>query len=149
MDCKHDDYHCNRVLVVVTSLQRGSICPNGQDAFVHFIVRLHVHRCRYGNNSGSPFTPPFVFPAPLKFVAVPTGPSSVRQWWVPDVRQSVMFVLFSGGTTMPVERARSHALKHSAPGHPMHVRLGRTASASQMLVSWTSAGTDGGSEVSE
>jgi hypothetical protein len=93
---------------------------------------------KLGNNTGSPFTPPFVLPAPLKFVG---GCGLVREWWVPDVRQPLAFVLMSGGTSggTSVERARTSRLTHGSPGHPMHVRLGRTALSTEMRVSWTSA----------
>eukprot|EP00038_Savillea_parva_P010684 m.191993 g.191993 ORF g.191993 m.191993 type:complete len:702 (-) comp18535_c0_seq1:91-2196(-) len=95
-----------------------------------------------GNNTGSPFTPPFVKPAPLKYTYASCN--TTRAWWAPDVRQAMVFVLLSGGTSSSaiMERSRTPPLTHASAGHPMHVRLARTDSPTTMRVSWTSAHND-------
>eukprot|EP01050_Picozoa_sp_SAG11_P022360 SAG11_NODE_4212_length_2011_cov_1.399059_1_plen_637_part_01 len=96
-----------------------------------------------GNNSKSPWTPPFVLPAPLKFSAVDCSTNLSKSnlnslWWVPNTRAPLAFVLFSGGTAGPVERARTTPLGFIQPDIPMHLRLARTRSSTEMRVSFTS-----------
>ena len=81
-----------------------------------------------GNNSKSPFTPPFTMPAPLKFTAVYCGgPGRFgRAWWIPDVRQPIVFALFRGGEYGgAVEAARTApiAVAVGAQPRPMQVRI--------------------------
>ena len=132
-----------------------------------------------GNNSKSPFTPPFMVPAPLKFALVKCGVLLVARtvrtahadrtpadasprafspclnlshahgvrtnaWFLPPLREATAFVLFSGGTARPVERARTAAIRFGAG--PRYVRLARTNKTKQMRVSFTS-GHGGGAIV--
>ena len=98
-----------------------------------------------GNNSKSPWTPPFVLPAPLKFSMVDCGTNFSKSgglnplWWVPNTRAPTVFVLFSGGTSGPIERARTVPLVFAEPEAPMQLRLSRTKSSTEMRVSFTSS----------
>lgn len=101
-----------------------------------------------GNNTKSPWTPPFMVPAPLKFSSVrcafnlsksDNDDPMWRRWWVPNTRQPVVFILFNGSESSATEAARSDPITFADSGMPMHLRLARTRSASEMRVSWTSS----------
>lgn len=84
---------------------------------------------------------------PLPQYTSVTEGTTTREWWVPNVRQPVVFVLFSGGTTSGGsihEQARTAPLSHSDAAGPMHVRLARTPRAAEMRVSWTAADATSG-----
>ena len=101
-----------------------------------------------GNNTKSPWTPPFMVPAPLKFTSVQcafnlsksgTNDPIWRRWWVPNTRQPVVFILFNGSESSAHETARSDPISFADSNAPMHLRLGRTDSVSELRVSWTSS----------
>jgi hypothetical protein len=101
-----------------------------------------------GNNSKSPWTPPFMVPAPLKFSSVhcssnlskgDTNDPIWRRWWIPNTRQPVVLILFNGSESSAHETARSEPINFADSAAPMHLRLGRMHNVSQMRVSWTSS----------
>jgi hypothetical protein len=101
-----------------------------------------------GNNTGTPWTPPFIVPAPLKFSTVHCDynlskgadhSTTSRQWWLPNTREPVVLILFSGSVNSATEAARSRPITFTEPTAPMHLHLSRTSSISQMRVSWTSS----------
>jgi hypothetical protein len=100
-----------------------------------------------GNNTKSPWTPPFMVPAPLKFTNVhcdanlSKGSANLtwRQWWIPNTRQPVVLILFNGSSSNAHETARSQPIAFAEASAPMHVRLARTSLPTEMRVSWTSS----------
>ena len=103
-----------------------------------------------GNNTNSPWTPPFIVPAPLKFTSVKCynnlskgdGDDPLwRRWWVPNTRQPLVLILFNGSESSAHETARSDPITFGAESAaaPMHLRLARTHSPTEMRVSWTSS----------
>jgi hypothetical protein len=101
-----------------------------------------------GNNTKTPWTPPFMVPAPLKFTTVQCAYNLSKRtdnsteshlWWLPNTRQPVVLILFSGSPSNAQEAARSQPIAFADAPAPMHLRLGRTAEPGQMRVSWTSS----------
>ena len=127
-----------------TGVWWAGIFPASAPASMHTIDPAELP----GNNTMSPWTPPFMVPAPLKFSSVHcafnlsksgTNDPIWRRWWVPNTRQPVVFILFNGSESSAHEAARSDPISFVNSDAPMHLRLGRTHSVSEMRVSWTSS----------
>ena len=86
--------------------------------------------------------PPWLATRPIKWKPLNAAAGAVRfhveSMRVPDFE----YVLFSNGTTWPIELAVSQPLHVTDNGAPQHLRLARTKSANEMRVSWSAAHHD-------
>eukprot|EP00039_Didymoeca_costata_P023149 m.6158 g.6158 ORF g.6158 m.6158 type:complete len:635 (+) comp3490_c0_seq1:62-1966(+) len=90
-------------------------------------------------------TPPFTVPAPVKFISGSQLNNGYHEFIVTNMRTTVNFVLFEGSLSDPNNFqvvAMSDPITFSDATKPMHGRLARTTSTSEMRVSWTSAQSD-------
>jgi hypothetical protein len=87
-------------------------------------------------------TPPFTVPAPVKFISGTQLANGHHNFVVTNMRQQVNWVLFEGSLTNASNFrvvATSPVVSFTDAAAPMHLRLARTSSTSEMRVSWTSA----------
>ena len=90
-------------------------------------------------------TPPFTYPAPVKFISGKQLEKGQYEFILTNHRAAINWVLFSGSLTNASDfevLAISKPVQVSDATAPMHLRLARTSSAGQLRVSWTSAQSD-------
>merc|ERR1711871_1116309 len=87
-------------------------------------------------------TLPYVSTAPIKFINCTEGGNEkgkgAYDFNVNNYRQDIIFAMFTGGLTAPVEVVRTKPLKNMLPNIPMHLRLSLTKNKNEMQVGWTS-----------
>eukprot|EP00927_Polykrikos_kofoidii_P026610 TRINITY_DN23667_c0_g1_i1.p1 TRINITY_DN23667_c0_g1~~TRINITY_DN23667_c0_g1_i1.p1 ORF type:complete len:687 (-),score=77.31 TRINITY_DN23667_c0_g1_i1:259-2238(-) len=81
--------------------------------------------------------PPWLETSPIKWKPINDTSGSVSFHMEMGRNQQLVFVLFSNGTTWPIELAVSEPLTFIDADAPQHVRLARTFNAAEMRVSWS------------
>eukprot|EP00929_Paragymnodinium_shiwhaense_P083225 TRINITY_DN44269_c0_g1_i1.p1 TRINITY_DN44269_c0_g1~~TRINITY_DN44269_c0_g1_i1.p1 ORF type:complete len:670 (-),score=5.90 TRINITY_DN44269_c0_g1_i1:47-2056(-) len=117
-----------------------------QDSYCKDVQRLSLwvgvfgkdaDRTAIGPQSWACGNPPWLATSPIKWKPLNTSSGEVNFHMEAGRHSELEFVLFSNGTTWPIELATSNSLKIEDHAIPRHLRLARTSSESEMRVTWS------------
>eukprot|EP00040_Diaphanoeca_grandis_P011444 m.58676 g.58676 ORF g.58676 m.58676 type:complete len:648 (+) comp22596_c0_seq2:141-2084(+) len=127
-----------------------------QDSYCKYVTKMSLwvgvfaegaNRTAIGPQTWGCANPPWLATSPIKWKPINTTSGQV-QFHMEAAREARLeFVVFSNGTTYPIELAVSNPLTFTDVGSPKHVHLARTQLSSEMRVVWSAKDVDTNSRV--